>query len=295
MRRKSVLIFTCMLLTAMFGGCSKDPADSADPAASAESTQTVTEALDVSKNMYYITDHGTTDTADLESFRTQLEADGFSWNEITLAEIPLDADGVIFNAPKEDITKEEMDALDAYMDEGGHLLLLLPAYEEEVRFKYLSRFLETYCITFGYNRISETDSARMVNNDPFHVQTNYIAHPENMPLYSSAQDNGIVYLHDARSFKFMYQDYFSVVKQDVMLQTAASAEAAPYGGVEDDPITIEDTAIDVMGYARNETRLNSSIVYVGASDFLCDDNYNTDTAAAAVAWVHSSLYWFVQY
>ncbi len=292
MKRTTALFCACLMLTGMFAGCSNDT-NTTDPIESAAETDALTEPVTVSRNLCYITGNGTTDADELGKFREQLTTDGFSWNEITLSDIPADADALILNAPTADLTKDEMNALNAYMDDGGHLLLLLPAYEEETRFKYLAQFLEPYCLQFDYDRISETDASRMLDGDKFTIRTDYIARPDNMPLYSSAQDAGIVYFHDARSFHFVYQDHFSTVKQDVMLKTAASVIGEPYGGQEDDPLTYEETALDVMGYARNEDKANASIVYVGAADFLKDDSYSADNAAAA--WVHSALEWFVLY
>lgn len=295
MKRTTALFCACLMLTGMFAGCGNDtnttaPTGSVDSAAE---TAAPTEPAPVSRNLCYITGNGTTDAAELEKFREQLAADGFVWNESTFSDIPADADALILNAPTADLTRDEMNALNSYMDDGGHLLLLLPAYEEEIRFKYLAQFLEPYCLRFDYDRISETDASRMLDGDKFTIQTDYIGRPDNMPLYSSAQDAGIVYFHDARSFHFVYQDHFSTVKQDVMLKTAASVIGEPYGGQEDDPLTYEETALDVMGYARHEDKANASIVYVGAADFLSDDSYSADNAAAA--WVHSALEWFVLY
>lgn len=289
MYRKSAILCLCLLLPAAFGGCSENTADS-----SALETMPATEPA-VSRNLCYITGNGTTPAADLQNFSAQLETDGYTWNECTLSAIPADTDAVILNSPTQDITKEELDSLKAYMDEGGHLLLLLPAYEEEIRFKYLSRFLEEYCLSFDYNRISETDPSRTIGDDPYYIQSDYITRPDNMPLYSSAQDSGIVYLKDARSFHALYQDHIGRISQDVVLKTSASVIGEPYGGAEDDPLTYEDTALDVMGYARYEENANASVFYVGASDFLEDANYSAETSAAPTAWVHSALAWFMLY
>lgn len=289
MFKKSAALILSLLLTAGFAGCNGSGADSSMP-----ETTAPTEAL-VSRNLCYIIGNGTTDPDEISAFTADLEAGGFVWNESTFSDIPADTDAVIFNSPTEDLTRDDMEALNAYMDEGGHLLLLLPAYEGEVRFKYLSQFLEKYCISFDYDRISETDLSRTIGEDAYFIQTDYIARPDNMPLYSSVQESGIVYFEDARSFHFLYQDHFSRVKQDVILKAAASVVGEPYGGIEDDPLTYENTALDVMGYARHEENANASIVYAGASSFLENANYSAETSAAPTAWVRSALDWFMLY
>ena len=186
MFKKSAALILSLLLTAGFAGCNGSGADS-----SMLETTAPTEAL-VSRNLCYIIGNGTTDPDEISAFTADLEAGGFVWNESTFSDIPADTDAVIFNSPTEDLTRDDMEALNAYMDEGGHLLLLLPAYEGEVRFKYLSQFLEKYCISFDYDRISETDLSRTIGEDAYFIQTDYIARPDNMPLYSSVQESGIV-------------------------------------------------------------------------------------------------------
>ncbi len=289
MYRKIAMLCTGLLLIAGLTGCSGDTVDSSVP------ETTAPPVVSVSRNLCYLTGNGTTDPDEITSFTAQLETDGYTWSECTISEIPADTDAVILNSPTEDLTRDEMDSLNAYMDNGGHLLLLLPANEGETRYKYLSQFLEKYCIAFDYDRISETDMTRTIGEDAYFIQTDYIARPDNMPLYSSAQDSGIVYLENARSFHFFYQDHFSRVKQDVILKTASSVIGAPYGGTEDDPLTYEGTALDVMGYARHEENANASVVFLGASSFLNDENYSAETSAAPIAWVHSALDWFVLY
>ncbi len=292
MYRKTAMLCICMLLTAVFGGCSNHTTDSVESTAQPDATA-ATET--VSRNLYYAKGNGTVDPAKLGSFRAQLEADGYSWNEVSLTEIPSDADAVILNSPKQDITSAELEHLDDYMDQGGHLLLLLPANEAETRYKYLGRFLEPYCMVIDYDRICETDRTRIVNDDPFHFRADFISRPDKMPVYSAIEDTGTASLHNARSFYYIVHDLVSRVKQDVMLKTSASVVGEPYGGDEDDPIIYEETALNVMGYARDESRANSSVVFVGAGDFLLDENYADENSAYMVSMIHSSLGWFVQY
>jgi len=292
MHKKIVMLCACMLLTAVFGGCSNDSTDSVGSTVLPEETAATEQ---VSRDLYYINGNGTADSAQLGDFRAQLETDGYTWTEVTFSEIPADADAVILNAPKQDITKDELELLEAYMNQGGHLLLLMPASDADTRFKNLGRFLEPYCMVLDYDHIYETDETRMVSNDPYFIQTDYISRPNNMAMYSEVEESGTPYLHNARSFYFIVHDLVSRVKQDAMVKTSASVVGEPCGGTEDDPITYEETALNVMGYARDETRKNSSVILVGANDFLLDENYSESSSAFMVSLIHSSLGWFMQY
>lgn len=288
MKRMTALFCVCLLLTGVCTGCKEAPVDSSGTTAP-ETTEPVT----LSRNLCYITDSETTDAAQLSEFRAQLTEDGYTWTEGGFADLTADVDAAVLHAPSADLTKEEMDALNLYMSSGGHLLLFLPANEAETRYKYLAQFLEPYCMSVDYDRIYETDNSRTQNGDKYDVQTNFIARPDDMPLYNEALEGGAAYFNDARSFHFVYQDHFSTVKQDVMLQTAATAVGEPCGGTEDDPLTYEGKTLNVMGYARSESNANSAIVFVGAANFLENGNYSTENTAAA--WVHSALEWFIQF
>lgn len=289
MLRKSAMLCICMLLTAVFSGCNNTntPADS--------QVQPTTEPAVVSQNICYISGNETVDAAKVSSFRTQLESDGNTWSVGTLTEIPKDTDVVILNAPKQDLSKEELAQLDAYADGGGHVLILLPADDGEVRFKNLARFLEPYCIVPDYDLIHETDEARMVQGDPYFIQGEFISRPNFMPVYSAVEETGKPYLRNARSFYFIVHDMVSRVKQDAILKTYATVVGEPFGGTEDDPVTYEETALNLMGYARDELRNNAAVVFVGANEFLLDDAYTAESSAYMVSITHSAVQWFGQY
>ncbi len=278
-----------MLLTTMFGGCS----NTGDPAES--QVQSTTEITAAAKNICYITGNDTEDAAKLGSFRSQLEKDGYNWNESTLTQIPEDTDIVILNAPKQDLSKEELAQLDAHADQGGHVLLLMPASDAQVRFKNLARFLEPYCMVLDYDRVYETDETRMTEGNPYHIQGDFITRPNYMPVYSAVEDTGKPVLHNARSFYFIVHDLVSRVKQDAMIKSSETVVGEPFGGTEDDPITYEETSLNLMGYARDETRNNSAVVLVGANDFLLDENYTLPTSEYMVSMMHSTMGWFRQY
>lgn len=289
MFRKSAMLCACMLLTAMFGGCS----NTGNPAES--QVQPTTETAIVSQNICYVSGNDTVDAAKLSSFRSQLEADGCNWSEKSLTELPEDTDVVILNAPKQDLTKEEYEKLDAYADQGGHVLLLMPADDGNVRYKNLARFLEPYCMVLDYDRVRETDDTRMTEGDPYRIQGDFITRPNFMPVYSEIEDTGKPILHNARSFYFIVHDLVSRVKQDAMIKSSATVIGEPFGGTEDDPVTYEGTSLNLMGYARDETRNNSAVVFVGANDFLNDENYAIPTSAYMVSLMHSTMGWFGQY
>lgn len=295
MRNRFSAICACLLLAAGLTACDSAGTESASDSAVASSTETATESAWAPGKLCYVTGHGETDASELGSFIAQVEADGYTWEEITLSSIPEDADTLIVSDMEEDMTSEELAALNTYMDGGGHVLLLMSADDSQVRYKNLGNFLEKFCLVMDYDLITETDGARMLEDDPAFTLMDIVTRPDNMPPYSAAADEGTPYLLNARSFHFVYQDNFGSVKMDAMLQTAETAIAAPHGGTEDDPLTYENEKLTVMAYARDEDRQNASVVVVGASDFLTDAFYAEEGSATPVSLVHSALSWFMFY
>ncbi len=302
MKRKLSFLCACLLLAMGLAACNSGTTDSgtstADslPSDSTESIDgTVAPTDPIPCQIGYVTGHGEMDVGQLTSFISQVEQDGYEWEEVSLTAIPEDTDILIINSPTQDISDAELNALNAYSDEGRHLLFLLPANEAEVRYKNFSNHLDRFCLQIDYNHITETDSTRILEDNPGFILADIISYPTNMTLYSEQATSGTPFLLDARSFHFMYQDNFSTIKIDTMLQTAVSAIGTPCGGTEDDPLTFENEKLTIMGYSRDEGRNNACVVAVGASNFLTDTYYHETYSRSQVDLVHSSLGWFRMY
>lgn len=291
-RKMTAFCAACCLLTglAACGNTTTPPTASQEEAAATEAT---TEKIFT--EICYVTGHGETDPANYSAFRTQLEADGFTWTEITLDAIPAEADALIISAPQEDITPEELAFLDEYMDTGGNVVMLHPASDKALRYKYLDRFMEEFCIVFDYDILSETDEGNYVGEDEHFIFTDLISYPDTMPLYGTAVGTGQSYLPNARSLYLTYAEHYGSVKMDVMLRTSETVVGTPYGGVEDDPLTYEETSLPVMAFARDDKRKNACVIAVGANEFLTDANYMSEHTDAACALIHSSFDWFATY
>ncbi|MBQ4464649.1 MAG: Gldg family protein [Oscillospiraceae bacterium] len=277
------------LLTAalcLLCGCSST---AAPETSLSETLPPMTEAPDPAL-IYYATDHGTTDPGELTQFMGKLADTGYTVESDVLAQLPMNADAVVINSPQEDLTQEDVEALDLYMDQGGHVLLLAPAFEGAVRFKYLGRFLEEYCIVMDDDRIRETDKSRMLGEQEDHILVDQIHAPTGMTIVPETAERPL-YQHGARSFRFAVMDNFDNVQQDLMLRTAASAVGEPCGGTSDDPVTYEGETLTTMLYSRDETRQNSFVVCVGAADFLLDENFTREESLSAQDYVFAALAW----
>ncbi len=298
MNRKPALFCTALLLAVTLGACSTgENASSSDSSPAAESSSAATEEPAVTEppapcQIGYVTGHGEMDDAEISKFVAQTAQDGYEWEEVSLLEIPEETDLLIINSPTADLSADELNALDAYADQGRHVLLLLPANEAETRYKNLGHFLDGFCLTIDYDHITETDSTRMLNDNDAFILADVISYPSNMTLYSEEAASGLPFLLDARSFHFVYRENFDTIKIDAMLQTAPTAIGTPCGGTEDDPLTFEEERLTVMAYSRDEGRKNACVVAVGASNFLTDAHYDASYSRSPVDFVHSTLGWF---
>lgn len=296
------LAAACTLLAALLTGCQQaEPQEPQNlqsiPDRSAPDMDKVQEALSTTEEtkpglVYYITDHETVSTSDVSHFLTFLEETGYTLETDTLMKLPIEADAVILNSPREDITAEELAYLDSYMDEGGHILFLMPADERELRYKNLELLLDEYCIEMDYDILSETLLMNTINEDPEHLQMTEIGEPTGMVINVQ---NMPLYMHQARSFHLVFRDNYSAIKQDAMLETLETAIGTPYGGTEDDPLSYEGEQIMTMVYSRNDQRMNSTIIAVGSSDFLLDENCTADSSLRMLEWTYASIDWFVNF
>lgn len=292
MHKKTAVLLTLLCMAGGFSGCQKKAPPSAyDPTEAVSAETQMSAEIQYSGNLCYLEGHGTADAGEMTQFVSQLESDGYTWTVSSFSEIPEETDVLILCAPREDITSDELKMLDAYLDEGGRILLFMEADESNTRYKYLERLLEEFCIEMDYDKVTETDDFRMYDDDPAWIQADMISYPSTMRLYSDAAANGIPYFRNARSFRITCFDNFNALRLDTMLVTAVSAVGTPFGGVEEDPITFENEKLGLMVYSYDDTRNVSAMVAVGSYDFLTDAYYGTESALSSTAWVHSVLSW----
>lgn len=281
-RRLSALLLAAALLCC---GCSQTPAESSVAETLPEITEPPVPAL-----IYYVTDHETVSTGQITNFQSRIEEKGHVFRADALDALPADADLVILNAPRTDLTADEVTQLDSYMAEGGHLLLMMPSDESETRYKYLERFLDEYCIQMDYDIIRETDENSMLGGDAYHPLIQQISAPDGMTIVPETAERPL-YLNRCRSFHFLAKDNFSFMRQDAMLETATTAVGEPCGGVQDDPLTYEDEMLMTMLYSRDTSKHNAFVVCVGASDFLSDENFTLETSLSAQDYVFAAIDW----
>ena len=165
-------------------------------------------------------------------------------NLTTEEAVPDDAAIIIVPAPKKDITDDEKQKIDDYMDKGGNLSLLLSPNGDDTEYKNILELMHEYCLGMDYNRVYETDSSKHVSGDKYEIMVNLVditdmkKENENLTDLTSAliEENSLIpYMPESRSF-FEYQgDNYSNLNICPLIETYDSAYGESYGGPEVDP------------------------------------------------------------
>ena len=117
--------------------------------------------------LYLLEGHG--ESALPESFQEQLEKENVeteSLSLLTVDEVPEDAAALMLYAPASDISKEEAQMLESYVQKGGKLLVLAgPVADGELTNLY--GILETYGITAAQGIVSEGDRSHYAFQAPY--------------------------------------------------------------------------------------------------------------------------------
>lgn len=290
-----------MLFCAILTGCSSEapqttvslpPLEPETEAAAESDAQSADETAAQSETeqgglVYYVTDLGTQDPEQFTAFRANMSAH-YMWQNGELADVPAASDTLlVLNAPAEDLTQSDLDALDALFDAGGHMLLLMPASDAPLRYKYLERALEEFSVRMDYDCITDETDGRFSGQSTT-VLMDKIGTPEGMYV-DEALNAKPLFLSNARSFHFFYTDDYTNIRQDAMLETGAGAVGTPCGGTEEDPETFTGEQLMTMLWSRNNSRGNASIVAVGSNSFLMDGSF--DHTEPSVAWLLASVSW----
>ena len=254
-------------------------------------------------SVYFLTGHGEKSIDDnYTSFRKNLKNYNYEAKELNLTTeeaVPDDAAIIIVPAPKKDITDDEKQKIDDYMDKGGNLSLLLSPNGDDTEYKNILELMHEYCLGMDYNRVYETDSSKHVSGDKYEIMVNLVditdmkKENENLTDLTSAliEENSLIpYMPESRSF-FEYQgDNYSNLNICPLIETYDSAYGESYGGPEVDPEDISGI-LYLAAYSEDPTRNNSKMVVMGNAEFIDDEHLQEDYAIVPVYLYLSTITW----
>lgn len=262
-------------------------------------TGTIKSVIDgFTPTVYFLTGHGEKSlTKDYTQFKKNLENYNYMAKSLNLSEVnavPDDAALIIVPAPTTDITTDEKDKLDSYLDNGGNLSLLMSPNGGKFNYTNLDAIMKDFSIVMDYDKVYETDSANHVSGDNTTIQCELVKiedDSEAADLTSALMNEGLVtFMPESRSFYFTYDSNFSNLKASDLIKTYSSAVGEAYGGT-DDIESIKDTQLSLAAFAENNSRNQSKLVVFGNAEFIDDTNVSSDYVIVPVYLYLSTISW----
>lgn len=218
-----------------------------------------------------------------------------SLNLINAEKVPEDCCIVIIPAPKRDISEEELDKLNAFLDKGGNVSLLMTPNLDDTTYTNLESLMLRFCIGMDYNRVYESDTARHASGNQFIYLVDMMPASEESEIdLTSAliEDTTIVpYMPAARSFYSIYGSNYTSCKIDTLIRTQATAVGEPYGGGQTDPVEVKGQELTLAMYSMDSIRNNAKLTVFGSAEFLTDESMKTDYYIAPLYLYLSTITW----
>jgi len=239
--------------------------------------------------VYQLTGHG--ENALSAFYRTIFEKEDVELVDLaTLDEIPEDAAAILINAPAEDLSDAEADALFLYLQNGGHLFLVTrvqasDAENQQYQLKNLYSVLIGYGAALIPGIVMESGSYAYDTENPYNLQPNVITHPvtdelvssRTAPLLSIAQGLMTMEVTDVTLTPLLLTSYESYSKVAGYNSTTFDIEEGDYQGMMPVAAAMES----------GETR----IVWVTSASLFVDDvnsasnNGNRYFSIGAMNWL----------
>lgn len=271
--------------------------------------------------VYFISGHGEKSLFnDYSLFRANLNNINYSAKELNLPTtqtIPEDAEILLIADPKYDYTKDEIETLNSYLDNGGSLCFLMSPNEEKVDFKNLTSIMEDFGLGMDYDIVEESNTSLCIKGDPRTFQASIVRTDDEEDnenavritdeIVDMVENQGYyAFMSNTRSF-YQYINpsdvslYVGSLMQtcsngtDEMGYDTATAVGKPYGGTN--PLTeeIAGVPLDLAMYSTSVARNDAKIVVFGNSEFLDDEHVSEaqnlvtlDLFLASVTWMYNS-------
>ncbi len=255
--------------------------------------------------VYFLEGHGEHPMSDFTRLQTNLANYNYGSETLNLMNaeaVPDDACMIIMAGPKVDITEDEFNKLNDYLDKGGNLSLLMTPNSDKTSYSYLESIMYTFCIGMHYDTVHETDAKRHVSNN------NQIYMVDLVPAREEAEydltsgllrDSTLIpYMPASRSFYSIYNENYTTNLCSDLIRTATTAVSEPCGGLLADPEPIEGSQLSLAMSSQSAVRNNAKLAVFGSAEFMTDAILNTDTGAyfispmylyiSTISWMYNS-------
>lgn len=213
---------------------------------------------------YFVTGHGEMNVSEQYYLAKTLESDGYKVSPYDLIynDTALTSDDcLLFLSPVKDLTDEEYEILQRFMDGGGKAVYLINPLTKEL--SNFNRLFGSYGLKLEDNLIVETDSNNYLNSQ---IMIKPQMNKENPVLQSVIEADAGLVLPRCRGIT-------SIEKENIKLNPILYSSESSYGKVNPYAETLDKESGDtegpfLLGVAASNNENNSKIVLLGNSDFI---------------------------
>lgn len=236
---------------------------------------------DTLPKLYTLTGHGEDDLS--TSFQSAVEQQNIEVADLSLLteeSVPEDADCLLINGPDSDLSQDEVEAIQAYLDTGGDLIVLTDPAQDGQDLTNLEALMGEYGMAANDGVVIEGDTANYALGSPFYLLPNLESHSITSPL----QEGGYYILLALAQGITVEESPRDGLTVESLLTTsdAAYSKIAGYSmetyskeeGDIDGPFSLAAIATDTL-----EDGSESHVIWVGSTSLL-DDQYNQQVSGA---------------
>lgn len=240
--------------------------------------------------VYFTTGHNEIDVnseyTNVKSYLDKNNYDVQTLNLITAGKVPADASMLIVASPKNDLSPNEKDAIEAYLSAGGKAVFMFDYLSNDPDLNQFNELLSTYNVAVNYDKVKETDKNMCSPDDEYSILLNVssnsvIPQPFNIMLKNS------------RSISILknQKEYITATS---LVKTSATAVGEPASAVRGEnsqgPLDMA-VAVENKGQAKV-----SKILVMGNASFISDSSAQTYGSTAynySMIFFLQSISWMI--
>ncbi len=251
---------------------------------------------DALPKVYALTGHGESELA--STFESAVSKENIDLEELSLLasdSVPEDADAVFIYAPQSDISSEEKEILLAYLQEGGHMILITDPPQEDTQFMNLMEVMTYYGVSAVDGIIIETDQSKYGLGMPYCLLPDMASHTITNPLSNSGY---YVLLPIAQGLTVSESRDGVSVTELLTTSTSAFSKAAGYAlttyekedGDIDGPFAVAVAVTETLEADDEENEAETQIVWVSSAALL-DEQTNVQVSGGNQDFFLNCLNW----
>ena len=225
---------------------------------------------EITPTVYFLEGHRQRDlNSEYMYLRGFLESNNFAVKRLDLdhvSEVPEDAKILICASPKVDLSKDERDKIESYLENGGNAIFLFDPVASNSRFLNFEHVLEKYDMSLYYDKVKETNEMRHLADTPYHILPNLAE--SQLFAQMNLQDFQVL-IPETRSINLLRKDPEGVIVTP-LLTASMDATREPFGNVENEE-DLQGGPIDVAVLSEYSGEIKSKVLVIGSAYFLTDE------------------------